>query len=411
MTRSSASRDIPITTLIALGVIGILGPFGTDIYLPALPSMAADLGTTENSIRLTLSVFTLGMAAGQLIFGALSDRYGRRRLMIGGGIVVALSAFAASGAQSLSALLLSCLVLGLGSAIGLVTGRAVIADKTSGTQATKYFSLLQMTVSIGPIVGPVAGALLLAVGDWRLIFVALACFAVLGTVGTLVFVPESLAPTARQSARPAKVLGVMVSVLKHRQYLLFASTMWLGFGMLFSYISSSSFIFQTTLGVSSQVYAADFAANGIGLVSATLITSRLAHRFAAERIILFGLSIQGLSMLTLIAFAVTHSVGFWTVAICLFLLATSMGFVLGPSTSLAVAPVRFASGTALAMIGSFQFVSAGISSSLTAAVSSEPLTGFLIVGSIATVGATSTALVGSRLLRHNSTQLPPHTKE
>lgn len=398
MTHTPHTRGIPATTLIALGVIGILGPFGTDIYLPALPAMAADLGTSESSIRLTLSVFTLGMAVGQLIFGALSDRYGRRRLMIGGGVVVAIAAFVASGSSSLSALLLSCLVLGLGSAIGLVTGRAVIADKTTGTQATKYFSLLQMTVSMGPIIGPVAGALLLAAGDWRLIFVGLACFALLGTVGTIVFVPESLPADRRQSAHPMKVLGVMGSVLKNRQYLLFASTMWLGFGMLFAYISSSSFIFQSTLGVSSQIYAADFAMNGIGLVSASLITSRLAHRFAPERIIVFGLVLQGLAMLTLIVIASTHSENFWSVAICLFLLTTSMGFVFGPATSLAVSPVRFASGTALAMIGSFQFVSAGISSSVTAAVSQDPLTGFLIVGSIATLGAAATALSGSRLL-------------
>lgn len=411
MTGTTRRRGIPFTTLIALGVIGILGPFGTDIYLPALPAMSADLETSENSIRLTLSVFTLGMAVGQLIFGALSDRFGRRRLMIGGGIVVALSAFVASGAQSLTALLISCLVLGLGSAIGLVTGRAVIADRTSGTQATKYFSLLQMTVSMGPIIGPIAGALILTTGDWRHIFVGLSGFALVGVVGVSIFVPESLSFDARQSAHPAKVLGMMATVLKNRQYLLFASTMWLGFGMLFAYISSSSFIFQSSLGVSSPVYAADFAANGIGLVSASLITSRLAHRFAPERIILFGLSVQGLSMLTLIVFEVTHTVSFWSVAICLFLLVTSMGFVFGPATSLAVSPVRFASGTALAMIGSFQFVSAGVSSSLTAAVSSEPLTGFLIVGSIATVGAATTALTGSRLLRHNSSQPPPHTKE
>jgi DHA1 family bicyclomycin/chloramphenicol resistance-like MFS transporter len=138
--------------------------------------------------------------------------------------------------------------------------------------------------------------------------------------------------------------------------------------------------------------------NGVGLVVASLLTSRLALRFAPERIILFGLILQGLSMVSLIFLTSTDTVNVWTVAVCLFLLASSMGFVFGPATSLAVAPVRYASGTALAMVGSFQFVSAGVASSLTAIVSPEPLIGFLIVGSVATTLAVATATAGYRLL-------------
>jgi DHA1 family bicyclomycin/chloramphenicol resistance-like MFS transporter len=316
--------------------------------------------------------------------------------MIGGGLVVAIAALSASKAENLTSLILSCLVLGIGAASGLVTGRAVIADRTTGKQATKYFSLLQMVVSMGPIVGPLAGAALLALGDWRTIFEGFAGFAVVGVVAAMMFVPETLNSETRQSANPGKVLSLMLEVLRNKQFLLFAGTMWLGFGMLFSYISSSSFIFQNTLGVSSQVYAFDFALNGVGLVSASLVTARLAHRFAPERIIIFGLTLQIISMTSLIVLSATNTVNVWAVAICLFLLATSMGFVFGPATSLAIAPVRYASGTALAMVGSFQFVSAGIASSLTALVSPEPLVGFLIVGSIATTCAGATALAGYR---------------
>lgn len=402
MTEAATRRAIPVTTLIALGIIGILGPFGTDIYLPALPQMALDLSTSESSIRLTLSIYTLGMAAGQLIIGALSDRFGRRRLMISGGIVVAAAAFSASLSENLATLLLSCIVLGVGAAAGLVTGRAVIADKTVGKQATKYFALLQMVVSMGPIIAPLAGAALLALGDWRLIFTGFSIFAVVGVVGALVFVPESLNPEARQSAHPFKVLALMGEVLRNKQYLFFAATMWLGFGMLFAYISSSSFVFQSTLGVSSQMYAADFALNGVGLVGASLLTARLAHRFAPERIIVFGLIVQALAMIALIVLTSTNTVNVWSVVICFFLLATSMGFIFGPATSLAIAPVRYASGTALAMVGSFQFVSAGIASTLTALVSPHPLVGFLIVGSCATVCAAATASAGYRLIRLQS---------
>jgi DHA1 family bicyclomycin/chloramphenicol resistance-like MFS transporter len=399
MTDVPPKRAIPITTLVALGIIGILGPFGTDVYLPALPEMARELDAPESLIRLTLSLYTLGMAVGQLIFGSLSDRFGRRTLMLGGGLLVAFAALSASRAESVEILLGSCLVLGLGSAAGLVTGRAVISDKTSGQEATKYFSLLQMVVSAGPIIGPLAGAAILGAADWRLIFTSLSAFAVIGVLGAIMFVPESLPVEKRLSARPQKVLKLMKEVLSNRQYLFFAATLWLSFGMLFAYISSSSFIFQQTLGLSSEFFATAFAVNGLGLVGASLISARIAHRYAAERIILCGLALQVVAILTLGLLALTNSAGVWSVALCLFLLVTSMGFILGPSTSLAIAPVRYASGTALALLGAIQFAGAGVSSSLAAMVSAQPLEGFLIVGTISTLLALAAASAGYRLLQ------------
>jgi DHA1 family bicyclomycin/chloramphenicol resistance-like MFS transporter len=213
------------------------------------------------------------------------------------------------------------------------------------------------------------------------------------------FVPESLPVEKRLSARPQKVLKLMKEVLSNRQYLFFAATLWLSFGMLFAYISSSSFIFQQTLGLSSEFFATAFAVNGLGLVGASLISARIAHRYAAERIILCGLALQVVAILTLGLLALTNSAGVWSVALCLFLLVTSMGFILGPSTSLAIAPVRYASGTALALLGAIQFAGAGVSSSLAAMVSAQPLEGFLIVGTISTLLALAAASAGYRLLQ------------
>jgi len=130
---------ISISTLIALGLVGILGPFGTDIYLPALPQMAQDLKVDDAAIRLTLTLYTIGMAFGQLIIGTLSDRFGRKRLMIGGGLAVAISALSVSRSEDLNSLLLSCLFLGLGSAAGLVTGRAVISDRSTAKNLQSIF--------------------------------------------------------------------------------------------------------------------------------------------------------------------------------------------------------------------------------------------------------------------------------
>lgn len=404
MTDSSARNGIALITLISLGVIGILGPFGTDFYLPALPQMAQDLNVSESEIRFTLSIFSLGMALGQLILGTLSDRFGRKPLMVGGGIVVVAAALSASNAQNLATLLASCLVLGVGASSGLVTGRAVIADKTTGRVATRYFTLLQMSISLGPIIGPLAGAGLLTVGNWRTIFAVFSGVAVIGVLGAVMFVPETLPRDSRQSANPIRVLGVIAGIFRHRQFLLFAGAIWLGFGMLFAYISTTSFIFQSTLGVPSHIFALDFAFNGMGLITASIVTSRLALRYPAERFVLTGLLLQSVTMATLLVLTLSGLVTFWTFAVCVFLLTSSMGFVMGPATSLAVAPVRYASGTALALIGSFQFASAALSSTLTSAVSSDPLTAFLVIGSVATAAATTVAILGFRFIRSRTPQ-------
>lgn len=408
MTSGRPTRSISLLTLMALGVIGILGPFGSDLYLPALPQMAEDIGTSSEGIRIALSVFTLGMAGGQLIIGAVSDRFGRKRLMVLGGLVVAFAALGASRAESLSVLIFSCVILGIGSSSGVVLGRAVIADKTTGVEATRYFTFLQMAVSMGPILGPVAGAIILQFGDWRLIFNCLSAFALIGALGAMMFVPETLEESNRQSGNPIKILKMMGTVLKERQYTFFALTIWLSFGMLFAYISTTSFIFQDMLEQTSTVFAADFALNGIGLVSASLLTARLAKRIPAEKIVAFGLGFQVFAMISLITVYSLGAVNVWTIVVCLFLLVTSMGFIFGPATSLAIARVRFASGTALAMLGSFQFAAAAMTSSLTTVVSTSPLVSFIIVGSVCTGLAAIMALRGFRLIRSQS---PTHPQE
>lgn len=399
MKRIADPSAISISTLIALGLVGILGPFGTDIYLPALPQMAQDLKVDDAAIRLTLTFYTIGMAFGQLIIGTLSDRFGRRRLMIGGGLAVAISALSVSRSEDLNSLLLSCLILGLGSAAGLVTGRAVISDRSTGKESTKYFSLLQMAVSAGPIVAPLAGSALLEIDDWRLIFTSLAAFAVVGSLAAILFVDESLPAELRKSTSPAKAFLQMVEILKNRKFFTFALTIWLGFGMLFGYISTSTFIFQDLLGTSASTFAIIFSINGLGLVSASLTSARLSKSHPAERIIAFGVAIQVLAMLALGISYWTNTYSFASVVGCFFILVSSMGFVLGPSTSLALTEVRHAGGTALALVGSLQFATGGTSAYIIGQVSPEPLQGFVFIGGFATIGMAIAVISGYRLVK------------
>lgn len=175
--------------LVALGFVGALGPFGTDAYLPAFPSMAEDLGVSPSRIGLTLSMFTVGMSVGQFFLGALTDRIGRKTVIVSGGLLMAVASTVAGFAADAGVLIVLCLFMGFSASAGLVGGRAVVADLTRGEAAVRPFTILGMVVSIGPVLGPMGGAALLAVGGWRAIFFGLAIYALAASVFVALVVP------------------------------------------------------------------------------------------------------------------------------------------------------------------------------------------------------------------------------
>ena len=386
----------------ALGVIGMLGPFGTDTYTPALPSMSRDLNVSMPLVQLTLAAFTIGMAVGQFVAGSLSDRIGRRAILLGGGTLVALAALAAAFAPNVYMLIALCAVMGLASAGGITGGRAVVADLVDGVGATRPFTILGMVVSLGPILGPIGGALVLSVfGNWRAIFVALAVFAVIGTIGVLVLVPESLPHEKRHRGGLLAVFANAGKILGNRQYISHALVLWLTFGIMFAYISTSSFIVQENLGLTPGAYATSFAVNGIGVVVTSFITARLAGRVDPKRLLLIGVIGQCVAVVGLVLIWATQFVQSMPIFICLFVLVVSMGFVYGPVTALAMVQVRFAAGTAVALLGSIQFASAAISASIVGVVSQNAFTALVVVASCAEVLVLATVIAGAVIARRN----------
>jgi len=393
--RSSKQLVLTGTMLFALGFIGMLGPFGTDAYLPALPAMADDLHVTNAHVEITLSAFTIGMAIGQLVLGSLSDRLGRRIVLLGGGLLIMCASTAAAFAPNVEMLIILCFVMGLMAAAGIVGGRAVVADLTHGPAATRPFAILGMTVSIGPIIGPIGGAALMAVGGWRSIFVGLALFAAIATVGILLYVPESLPVEKRHAGGLSTTFKNAKRILKTRSYLTYAVVIWFGFGMMFAYISSSSFIVQNNLGWNASAYASVFGFNGVGIIITSFLSARLVKTISPRRLLLVGVSMQAVGAVALVLISATGSISPFTVLPALFVVATAMGFVFGPATALAMVEVRFASGTALALMGSLQFLAAAIAATLVGIVSSNALVSFTVVASAAAALVVGAVIYGT----------------
>lgn len=366
--------------LAALGAMAMLAPFGTDTYLPALPVMSAEFGVSGGRAQLSIAAFTIGIAIGQLILGSLSDRLGRKRIVVTGGVLMTIGAALAALVTTSEMLVLLCLIMGFSAAGGVAGGRAVVADLTTGEASAKPFAILSMLLSIGPIVGPIAGTILLALGGWRSIFVGLAIFAALSTLSVILFVPETLPVSKRHKGGLGETFRMARKVLANQQFVSHGAILWFGFGLMFTYICSSSFIIQNVLGLSPAVNAASFAINGTSLVLASLFTARYSTGHAIKRLLNVGIIVQVSAVALLIVIVAGHIYNPWLVLFDLFLIGTAMGFVFGPATAMAMMEVRFASGTASAVLGSFQFLLAAIVTACVGLVPGDALFQLLAVG-------------------------------
>ncbi|MEV4756788.1 multidrug effflux MFS transporter [Micromonospora sp. NPDC049559] len=340
--------------LILLGTLTAVSPLSMDMYLPALPGMAAQLHASQSELQLSLTTCLLGNALGQLVAGPLSDRWGRRRpvlLGIGAYAVIGLLCALAPGAGTLAALRLA---QGFAGGTGVVVARAVVRDLYSGAAAAKYFSQLTLIFGVAPVAAPGFGSLVLRIGDWRAIFVALAAIGALLATAVALWLPETLPAERRHAGGLAATGRALGTLLTDRIYLGYALTQALAFGGLFAYISGSSFVMQDVFGVPAGVFSLLFGLNALGLVGLGQLNARLLDRFPARRL-LVGTLVAGLTAAAcLLAGA---SIGrLWPVAVALFGFVATVGMVTPNSTALALDRHPRSAGTAAAVLGATQSV-------------------------------------------------------
>lgn len=398
----SAAQSMVLSTslLIALAAIGILGPFGTDVYLPALPVMADELNVLPITLQLTFTAFTFGMAFGQIIFGPLSDRFGRRIFILGSSALTVFVSGWAALAESAFGLIVACALLGLAAAACRVSANAVISDLTTGREANRGFSLLGMMIGLGPILAPVGGAIAMQIGgSWRSIFWALAGYAVIVTVIGFFLIPESLKPEDRHSGGFISMVSAAGRILRNPVYLAYGLTMVFSFGSVFGYISYSAYIVQDVLGWSPAAYAVIFALNGGFMAITGLIGAKISKTWDPRRVLVISLVMNSSGAIGMLLASLTDSLSSQLVLPLLGLMASSMGFLFGPATTMALSQVRQNSGTALALTGAAQFVVAGIAAVLVSLTSPQPLLPFGLVVSILSIFAICTAWWGSRASR------------
>ena len=336
--------------ILLLGALTALGPFTIDLYLPAFPLLESDFQTTAAAIQLTLTGTMIGFAIGQLVVGPLSDKVGRRIPLITVTALHVVASVAAALAPDLILLGTARVFMGIGAAAGGVVAMAIVRDLFGGRRLVVMLSRLALVSGVAPVVAPLAGSALLAVMDWRGIFVVLATYGGVMLISGLFFIPETLPKERRHDRGSSTVLQRYRSVFSDRVFVGVLIIGGMTFSGLFSYLSASSFLFQQTHGLDAQQYGLLFAANSIGLVIGVQTSSRLATRFGPQWVLAFStvaLLISGLAII------VTDQLGMglWGTVIPLFLFMTSCGFTFPCVQVLALDRHGKAAGTAASVLG------------------------------------------------------------
>ncbi|SDK56994.1 MFS transporter, DHA1 family, bicyclomycin/chloramphenicol resistance protein [Nocardioides sp. YR527] len=350
--------------LLVLALLSAVAPFATDLYLPAFPAMVTDLGTDATSIQLTLTAFLVGVAVGQLAFGPLSDRIGRRTPLLVGAAVFVVSSVAAVFAPTVELLVVARLVQGLSGAAGMVLGRAIVSDRAEGPAAARAMSLMMVAGGVAPVVAPLAGGFIAGPLGWRGVLTVVLAIAVLMLVAVLVVVRESLPPTRRAELRVARAeQGSVVGDLRSRSYVGHTLAFAFGFAVMMAYISASPFLYQEMMGLSEMAYGMLFGLNAFALMIVSAASANLAGRVDVRRMVGLGLtvSLAGTVLFLVIALA-GLPVGLLAVAV--FVAVAPLGLVLGNATALALESVPRAAGSASAILGALQFGLAALVSPL-----------------------------------------------
>ncbi|MEC9482026.1 MAG: Bcr/CflA family multidrug efflux MFS transporter [Halomonas sp.] len=343
-----------------------LAPLAIDAYLPAIPALAEAVSASVHHTELSVSVFLFGFAIGQLIFGPLSDRIGRRPVLFGGIVTFLLASLAITQVESLEMLWALRFVQALGGGASVVNSSAIVRDCFSGREAARVFSTMVMILLLAPLVAPALGSLLLYLADWWLIFAFLAAYA-----GFLLWLLKRYLPETRQenssSAGIRQVVANYLAVIRHREALGYISAVAMSFAGMFAFITGSPFLYMEYFGLSPAAYPFVFGANIIVMAASNRLNIRLLKRRSPQRNLLLGLGVQLAAAVTLV---LVFGAGFDSLIVVVPLMTVFVGMqgLISPNAmSSMLDHFPGMSATATALMGSVQFSSGALAGVLVGA--------------------------------------------
>ncbi|MEG1038654.1 MAG: multidrug effflux MFS transporter [Pseudomonas sp.] len=385
-----------LRTILILGALSAFGPLAIDFYLPGFPAMALAFGTDEKHIQTTLAAYFLGLSIGQLAYGPVADRFGRRIPLLFGVCLFTLASLACAFAPNLESLIAARFVQALGGCAGMVLSRAIVSDKCDAIASAKVFSQLVLVMGLAPILAPMLGGVLVNAYGWQSIFVALTLFSAACTVAVAIGLPESL--PANQPRQPLSgALRQYGRLLKDRVFIGHALTGGIAIAGMFSYIAGSPFVFIKLYGVPAEHYGWLFGSNAAGFILVAQINARLLAKRGPSFLLARAVWVYLAAGLTLLAVSALHPAKLWPLLIPLFICIASLGCIIPNASACAMNGQGARAGSASALLGCLQFSVAAGAAALVGVLHDGSAMPMAMVISLCGLAAVAMAMLTRRL--------------
>ena len=340
--------------ILILGSLTALGPFSIDMYLPGFPAIAKDLHTTASKVSLSLSGFFIGISAGQLLYGPLLDRFGRKKPLYMGLFVYILASIGCATSNSIDMLIIMRFVQAIGSCAAAVASVAMVRDLFPVKDSAKVFSLLMLVVGASPMIAPTVGGYVTAAFGWQVVFLILAGMGVAILAATALWLPNSFKPDTSLSLKPRPIILNFLSVIREPQFYTYSLTGAVAFSGLFAYVSGSPMVFMEVFHTDEKVYGWIFALLSVGFIGSSQFNTLLLRKYKSEQIIHTALICQLVISFTLLFASFNGFLSLIPAIVLIFLFLCCIGLTNPNAAALSLAPFSKNAGSASALMGAIQ---------------------------------------------------------
>ena len=368
--------------ILILGLLSAIGPFSIDTYLSGFPIIAKDLGVTVDYVSYTLSSFFIGISIGQMLYGPLLDRFGRKKPLIIGLTIYVLASIACALVPTIQLLIFFRLLQALGGCVGMVSSRAIVRDVFPVHESAKIFSILILILGVSPMIAPTIGSYMIISLGWHSVFWLQAGMGLFILLMVIFYLSETKKADASMSLRPDVITKTFWGIFKNPQFFTYAFAGSMVSGGVYAYVSGSPYVFMKIFGLSEQQFGWVFSLLAGGLILSSQLNNLVLRKHFSEKIVKYSLTIQTILGLLLFGITVFGWLNIYIAIVLIFLFLSCQGFSFPNASALSLAPFSKEAGSASALMGAFQMGIGSLGAALVGYLSdgtSLPMTGVMAV--------------------------------
>jgi DHA1 family bicyclomycin/chloramphenicol resistance-like MFS transporter len=399
MTDSLMTKKKYFKLILILGSLTALGPFSIDMYLPGFSEIAKDLNTSVANVSMTLSSYFVGISAGQLLYGPLLDRFGRKKPLFIGLLVYILASLGCVFVTDIDTFIGLRFIQAVGSCAATVASVSMVRDLFPVKDIPKVFSLLMLVVGLSPMLAPTIGGYVTADYGWHTVFFILMCMGIVILIASQVLLPNTYKPDTSISLKPKPIITNFITIIKEPQFYTYALTGAVAFSGLFTYVAASPILFMDIFEVDAKTYGWIFAFMSLSLISGSQLNSVLLNKFKSEQMIFGALITQASISVVFLILALNDALGLYETIGMLFLFLSCLGISNPNTAGLTLAPFSRNAGSASALMGAIQLGLGALASFVVGVFVKNSILPMVVIMTSTTVLAVVILTIGKRTIK------------